>query len=87
MQVTIPEARRRLSQLIESVRAGADVVIAEGGAPVARLVAVANVAGTAIDAGRASAILDWLAWHPAPLGTQRSAEIDAAIRAERDSWD
>jgi prevent-host-death family protein len=31
MQVTIPEARNQLSQLIRSVRAGAEVVIAEGG--------------------------------------------------------
>ena len=88
MQVTIPEASSRLSQLIRSVQAGAEVVIAEDGEPVARLVPVAGALGTIGDTGRASAILDWLARHPLPPDAQRSAEeIDAAIEAERASWD
>jgi len=91
MQVTIPEAMSRLSQLIRSVQAGAEVVIAEDGEPVARLVPAVGAPGTPgapIDAGRASAILDWLARHPLPPDAQRSAEeIDAAIEAERASWD
>jgi prevent-host-death family protein len=88
MQVTIPEARSRLSQLIRSVQAGAEVVIAEGGEPVARLVPVAGALCTTLDTGRAPAILDWLTRHPLPPEAQRSAEeIDAAIQAERASWD
>jgi prevent-host-death family protein len=88
MQVTIPEARSRLSQLIKSVRAGAEVVIAEDGEPVARLVPVVGALGATLDTGRASAILDWLKLHPLPPDAQRSAEeIDAAIEAERASWD
>ncbi len=88
MQVTVPEARSRLSQLIRSVQAGAEVVIAEDGEPVARLVPVAGVPGTSIDTGRASAILDWLTCHPLPPEMQRSEEeIDATIQAERASWD
>jgi prevent-host-death family protein len=88
MQVTIPEAISRLSQLIRSVQAGAEVVIAEDGAPVARLVPVADAAGTTIDTGRASAILDWLTRRPLPPDARRSTEeIDAAIEAERASWD
>ena len=88
MQVTIPEARSRLSQLIRSVQAGAEVVIAEDGAPVARLVPVADAPGRTIDTGRASAILDWLTRSPLPPDVRRSAEeIDAAIEAERASWD
>jgi prevent-host-death family protein len=88
MQVTIPEARSRLSQLIRSVQAGAEVVIAEDGEPVARLVPVADAPGTTIATGRASAILDWLTRRPLPSGVRRSAEeIDAAIEAERASWD
>ncbi|HET6306718.1 MAG TPA: type II toxin-antitoxin system prevent-host-death family antitoxin [Rhodopila sp.] len=88
MQVTIPEARNRLPQLIKSVHAGAEVVIAEGGEPVTRLVPVVCAPATTIDTGRASAILDWLARHPLPENLQRSPEeIDATIQAERDFWD
>jgi prevent-host-death family protein len=39
-QVNIHEAKTRLSQLIEQVEAGGEVVIARAGSPVARLVAV-----------------------------------------------
>jgi len=88
MHVTIPEARSRLSQLIRSVQAGAEVVIAEHGEPVARLVPVADAPCTTTDTGRASAILDWLTRHPLPPDAQRSAEeIDAVVEAERASWD
>jgi prevent-host-death family protein len=93
MQVTIPEAKNRLSQLIRSVQAGAEVVIAEGGEPVARLVpATARLATTldngARDDGRAETILTWLTHHELPPGTSRSAEeLDAAIVAERSAWD
>jgi prevent-host-death family protein len=39
-QVNIHEAKTRLSQLIEEVEAGGEVVIARAGSPVARLVAI-----------------------------------------------
>jgi prevent-host-death family protein len=88
MQVTIPDASNRLSELIRSVRAGTEVVIAEGGEPVARLVPIIAAPATTIGIGRGSAILDWLARHPLPGDRQRSAEeIDATIEAERASWD
>ncbi len=41
-QVNIHEAKTRLSQLIEQVEAGGEVVIARAGSPVVRLVAVAQ---------------------------------------------
>jgi len=38
--------------------------------------------------GRARTILDWLAHHPVPPESRRSAEeIDTAIAAERAAWD
>ena len=40
IQVNIHEAKTRLSQLIEQVEAGGEVVIARAGLPVVRLVAV-----------------------------------------------
>lgn len=39
-QVNIPEAKTRLSQLIEEVEAGGEVIIARAGSPVVRLVAM-----------------------------------------------
>ena len=86
MQVNILEAKNRLSRLIKSVRAGEEVVIANRGEPMVRLVPV-GAPPDASDIGRAEAILDWLNTHPLPAYARRPAEeIDAAIEDERDSW-
>lgn len=85
MQVNILEAKNRLSELIRSARSGEDVVIANRGEPVVRLVPV-----DAIEAGPGSGrdILAWLDRHPLPAHARRSAsEIDAGIDAERAGWD
>lgn len=88
MLVTIPEASRRLAQLIRSAQAGDEVVIAEDDTPVARLLPVNPIAVAADGAGRARTILNWLVQHPLPPENRRSAEdIDAAIAAERSAWD
>jgi len=86
MQVNILEAKNRLSRLIKSVRAGEEVVIANRGEPMVRLVPVGAPPDES-DIGRAEAILDWLNTHPLPAYARRPAEeIDAAIEDERDSW-
>ena len=88
MQVNILEAKNRLSQLIKCAQAGEDVVIANRGQPVARLVPAHNAAAVAAERGRGQAILDWLAANPLPEYARRSAaEIDASIEEERQSWD
>lgn len=88
MQVNIFEAKNRLSQLIRSVQAGEEVVIANRGEPVARLVPVCEASGTASGTGSARAILGWLERHPLPDYARRSAEeIEAAIDEERHSWE
>jgi prevent-host-death family protein len=87
MQVNILEAKNRLSQLIKSARAGEEVIIANRGEPVARLVPAGKVSATA-ERGRGRAILDWLSANPLPDYARRSAEeIDASIEEERQSWD
>ncbi len=84
MQVAILEAKNRLSELIEAVRAGEEVVITKRGKPMARLIA-AETAATSI-AGDARAILDWVKNHRIPLYARRSAEqIDITIAEERSS--
>lgn len=87
MKVNILEAKNRLSQLIKSALAGEEVVIANRGEPVVRLVPTESGAPTA-KAGSGRAILDWLKRHPVPPYAKRSArEIDQAIDEERTSWD
>jgi prevent-host-death family protein len=87
VQVNIAEAKNRLSLLIKAARAGEDVVIANRGEPVARLVPTrASAAVRTLGSGRA--ILDWLKSHPVPAYARRSAEeIDVSIEEERSAWD
>lgn len=88
MQVNVFEAKSRLSQLIKAAQAGEDVVIANRGEPVVRLVPADPKPVSSANAGRAREILDWLAGNPLPGYARRSAgEIDAAIAAERSSWE
>lgn len=93
MQVNILDAKNRLSQLIKTAQSGQEVVIANRGQPVARLVAVTQVAQAlqrdGIQPPRApGGLLQWLHDHPLPPHAQRShAAIEAGIEAERASWD
>jgi prevent-host-death family protein len=88
MQINILDAKNQLSQLIRSVEAGKQVLIARRGEPVAQLVPVNRKVATAAGTGRAATILHWLAEHPLPSYAQRkSTEIDHAIAEARASWD
>ena len=88
MQMNILEAKNRLSRLLKSVQAGEEVVIANRGEPVAKLVPVHGMSRKAVAGGNAQAILDWLEQHPLPDYARRSAkEIDADIKEARASWD
>jgi prevent-host-death family protein len=87
MQTNILEAKNRLSKLIKAAQAGEEVVIANRGEPVARLVPVRDARARVPEQGTADAILGWLRSHPLPDYARRSAkEIDACIREARDSW-
>jgi len=88
VQVNIFEAKNRLSKLIKSVQAGEEVVIANRGEPVARLVPARQIPDSALGTGSARAILRWLENHSLPDYARRSTEeIDAAIEEKRHSWD
>jgi prevent-host-death family protein len=83
MKFNILEAKSQLSQLIKSAQAGEEVIIANRGEPVARLVAT----GADAQAGRLRNFLKWLESNPLPNYAQRSAaEIEATIEAERNAW-
>ena len=87
MQVNILEAKNRLSQLIKAAQAGEEVVIANRGEPVVRLVpATASNAPENTASGRS--ILEWLNKNPLPVHLRRShEEIEADIAEERAAWD
>jgi prevent-host-death family protein len=78
-QVSVREARNNLSQLLRDVQAGGEVVIANHGTPVARLVPVQRPNGQAL-----LAALDSLPGLDRP---RTAEEIEAAIQKERDSWE
>jgi prevent-host-death family protein len=87
MQVNILEAKSQLSRLIKSAQAGEEVIIANRGEPVARIVAIEQQ-GPAAGAMPARDFVKWLDRHPLPAHAQRTAaELDAAIQSERDAWD
>lgn len=86
MRINILEAKNQLSRLIKRAQAGEEVVIANRGQPVVRLVPERAPATAASEASSARAILEWLERHPLPDYARRSAEeIDAAIEAEREA--
>ncbi len=88
MQVNILEAKNRLSRLIKAALAGEEVVIANRGQPMVRLVPAEKGSADAAERGSGRAILAWLEAHRVPEHARRSAEeIDAAIEEERRSWD
>lgn len=81
-QVNILEAKNTLSQLVKAAERGDDVVIANRGVPVVRLVAVQPVQHTGGAAAR------WLtANHPAPTSKRSADELQRQIDAERESWE
>jgi prevent-host-death family protein len=88
MLVNILEAKNRLSQLIKSAQAGEEVIIANRGKPVVRLVPMADEAFSSLPRGSGKRILAWLERHPLPASARRSAEdIDAYIEEARNSWE
>ena len=84
MQVNILEAKNKLSQLIKAAQAGEEVVIANRGEPVVRLVPIQ----AAPTPGDARLFLKWLDDNPLPEHAQHSVEeIEAAIEDARNAWD
>ena len=88
MQLNVFEAKNRLSELIKAAQAGEEVVIANRGEPVARLVATSVNPSAGFVPGSSEAILGWLNDNPLPAYLQRTAaDIDLQITQERSAWD
>ncbi|MBX3092947.1 MAG: type II toxin-antitoxin system prevent-host-death family antitoxin [Cryobacterium sp.] len=83
-RVNILEARNNLSKLVAAVGNGHEVVIANRGKPVVRLVAIVDDAPS----HTAKEVAQWLAHDPAPRRAPRTAEeLDQQISTEREAWD
>ncbi|HTT98381.1 MAG TPA: type II toxin-antitoxin system prevent-host-death family antitoxin [Rhizomicrobium sp.] len=88
MQVNVLEAKNRLSQLIKAAQAGEEVVIANRGEPVVRLVPVRKGDVEELPPGSPERIRRWFENNPLPESSRRSAEqIEADIEAERNGWE
>jgi prevent-host-death family protein len=88
MRVNVLEAKNRLSELIRAAQAGEEVVIANRGKPVARLIAENAEPAPKHRPGSAAAILDWLDSRPPVPGPRLTPEeIDQLIEDNRNAWD
>lgn len=88
MKVNVLEAKNRLSQLIRAAQAGEEVIIANRGEPVVRIVPVRKHAEEELPLGSSERLRRWFEANPLPKHLQRSAEeIDADIEAERNGWE
>ena len=85
IKVNVLEAKNRLSELLRAVAAGEEVVIANRGQPVARLVAAAP-AEPLIGLQR-PCLNGWTKIRFRKARAGRAEEIDADIAAEREAWD
>jgi len=87
MQINILDAKNRLSELIQSVLAGEEIVIAKRGNPVVRLVPYVNPDHEQ-EQHAVTHISTWLRENPLPNHLKRSHDdIEKSIRAQRESWD
>ena len=87
MKVNILEAKNRLSQLIQSALAGEEIIIANRGNPVVKLVPVDSVNERLSPHKPATNFREWLRENPIPEHLLRDHdEIEQSIQAQRDSW-
>lgn len=87
MQVNMLEAKNRLSELVKAAQAGEDVLIANRGVPVARLLPIASARVRDV-AREPRDVVAWLDAHPLPERLRRSPEaIASALAGERAAWD
>jgi prevent-host-death family protein len=80
--VNMLDAKNSLSRLVAEAVDGEDVVIANRGKPVVRLVPV-----SAGQTNTGTALAAWLTQNPAPVSHPRSVDdIEAQLQENRDAW-
>ena len=84
LTVGVAEAHNRLSELLDQVARGTDVVIARRGTPVGRLVR----ASSAPEPGQGARVAELLAQRLAcRRGAASEQELETSLRRERETWD
>jgi prevent-host-death family protein len=87
MQVNILEAKNRLSELVKCAQAGEEVIIANRGKPVMRLVPIEqDLAGDA-PSNSGGALSAWLQSRPMRTPMRAQDDIEADIQEARAAWD
>jgi antitoxin (DNA-binding transcriptional repressor) of toxin-antitoxin stability system len=79
-----------LSELLKCAQAGEEVIIANRGRPIMRLVPIEAVCNAEPPKGSGAAIVKWLNERDAlepPVAYRSHEEIEAAIQEARDAWD
>ncbi len=88
MKYNILDAKNQLSQLIQSALAGEEVIIANRGNPVVRLVPVKPESAVHEASPSDLNFASWLKANPLPEHLKRShEEIETSIQSQKDSWD
>lgn len=83
MQVNILESKNRLSQLVRRALQGEEVIIANRGVPMVKMLPVQP----AVELPKRD-ILVWLQSHPLPASAlRRPDEIERDLAREREAWD
>jgi prevent-host-death family protein len=87
MQVNILEAKNRLSELVKCAQAGEEVIIANRGKPVMRLVPIEQDLAGAVPSNSGGALSAWLQSRPVRAPMRSHDDIEATIQEARDAWD
>ncbi|GIU67935.1 type II toxin-antitoxin system Phd/YefM family antitoxin [Candidatus Phycosocius spiralis] len=87
MQVNILEAKNRLSELVKCAQAGEEVVIANRGKPVIRLVPLEQNGAELGSPGSGAALSAWLTSRKSSKSQRDHNQIEADIQDARASWD
>ena len=87
MQVNILAAKNRLSELVKCAQAGEEVIIANRGRPVARLVPSDAPMAHEAPLGNGAALSAWLASRPLRPTDRTHEDVEADIQEMRAAWD
>jgi prevent-host-death family protein len=87
MQVSVLEAQSRLSELIKSAQAGEEVIIANRGKPIMRLVPIEAPSVKPAKPLTGAELVAWLEARPERSTPRTHDQIEASIQEIRSSWD
>lgn len=87
MQVNILEAKNRLSELVKCAQAGEEVVIANRGKPVMRLVPIEQEEDGQAASSSGAGLSKWLASRQPSKAQRDHAQIEGDIEDARAAWD